>query len=324
MATPRDPRDVSPFRHPPVFSRATPIGLVALTARTFGLGGQVLRLLARKLMDAERYRAIFARYPVGPEDVFVSVFSKSGTNWAMQMVVQLAWEGRGEFAHIHEVVPWPGAPFSGIASLGDDGWRAAPHPRHAIKTNAPLRVLPLDSPARFLTVLRDPKEVVVSAFHFLRGVFGLQEEISAETFLAFALNGPFLAGWADSAACAWAERERPNVLVLRFDELKADLPGSLERVASFLDVPLSDETRAVVVERCGFAWMKEHEYQFGPPLLPFRGDRPTAQMLRRGVTGDPGELLSPEIQARIDDAARAALAELGSDLPYAEWFTTDA
>jgi hypothetical protein len=34
-------------------------------------------------------------------DVLVCSYYKSGTNWTMQMAVQIAHRGRGEFEHIH-------------------------------------------------------------------------------------------------------------------------------------------------------------------------------------------------------------------------------
>ena len=40
----------------------------------------------------------------------------------------------------------------------------------------------------------------------------------------------------------WAIRDLPNVLLLHFAELKADLPGQIRRIAAFLDIPI-DERR---------------------------------------------------------------------------------
>ena len=34
-------------------------------------------------------------------------FAKSGTNWAMQIAHQLIYHGKGEFDHLHDIVPWP-------------------------------------------------------------------------------------------------------------------------------------------------------------------------------------------------------------------------
>ncbi len=34
-------------------------------------------------------------------------YAKSGTNWMMQIAHQLIYHGKGEYNHLHDVVPWP-------------------------------------------------------------------------------------------------------------------------------------------------------------------------------------------------------------------------
>ncbi len=108
-----DPRDISDFRNPPWLSPGTPISMVAWAARTFGFGLWLLRTLMTKMLSDAKYHRIFGRYEALPEDVFVAVFSKSGTNWAMQIATEISWKGTGDFAHMHDIVAWPGAPFAG-------------------------------------------------------------------------------------------------------------------------------------------------------------------------------------------------------------------
>ena len=52
----------------------------------------------------------FPSYAPRPEDVFICSYFKSGTNWTMQMAVQIAHRGRAEFEHIHNLVAWPDIP----------------------------------------------------------------------------------------------------------------------------------------------------------------------------------------------------------------------
>lgn len=46
--------------------------------------------------------------------------------------------------------------------------------------------------------------------------------------------------WADHVA-AWSPRTRPNTLLLAYEELKGDLPGSLEKISRFLSRPIIGE-----------------------------------------------------------------------------------
>jgi hypothetical protein len=50
--------------------------------------------------------------------------------------------------------------------------------------------------------------------------------------------GKAIAGgsWAANAAGYWAQRLRPNVLVLSFASMKRDLEGGVRQIAAFLDI----------------------------------------------------------------------------------------
>ena len=71
-----------------------------------------------------------------------------------------------------------------------------------------------------------------------------------------------------------------------------------------------------VVERSSFAYMKAHESQFAPPVLPFTKQAEPAQMVRRGKSGASDELLSIAQQQEIDRICQAELRQLGSSFPY--------
>src|SRR5690348_5981108 len=68
--------------------------------------GMYQGLHQRRLRELKKANP-FAGYTPGPQDVFIATYAKSGTNWMMQIVTQLAWHGRAEFDHIHCLVPWP-------------------------------------------------------------------------------------------------------------------------------------------------------------------------------------------------------------------------
>ena len=74
--------------------------------------------------------------------------------------------------------------------------------------------------------------------------------------------GPWLRhveGWS-------AHRADPNVLFLRYEDLVHDLAGSLARIAGFCGLDVAPEHFDGILERCSFAFMKEHESQFDPLL----------------------------------------------------------
>jgi hypothetical protein len=65
------------------------------------------RLSKRRRRD---FYGNFGEYQATSHDVFACVYFKSGTNWLMQILVQVIYQGAAEFEHIHDLVPWPDSP----------------------------------------------------------------------------------------------------------------------------------------------------------------------------------------------------------------------
>ena len=266
----------------------------------------------------------FGNYTPGAQDVFVATYAKSGTNWMMQVVTQLAWHGKAEFEHIHELVPWPDSEVFGpikrfAIPIGDDSvWKASPEHKRAVKTHLNWEFIPFSEQARYIMVIRDPKDVFVSGYHFFKqSVMG--RGLSNETWLKLfqSENFPVGGSWAVNAAGFWAERRRPNVLLLSFKSMKRDLEGTVRKVAEFLDIHLSDEELREVCSKSSFAYMKRAEGKFEMwHLIPWRKQSP---MIRKGAQGGSSELLSVQQQREMDAYFIAELKRLGSDLPYEEF-----
>ena len=268
----------------------------------------------------------FRGYVPGPQDVFVMTYAKSGTNWMMQIVHQLIHHGKGEFDHIHNLVPWPDAklinPMMTEYAIPLDQathWQTAPERKRVIKTHFNWELLPYSEEARYISVIRDPKDVFVSAYFFIKDSGMGPAMPTVETMYRLFLADKFFLGgsWPMNAAGYWAQRHRPNVLVVSYASMKRDLEGVVRRVAGFLDIRVPDEIIREVCGRASFQYMKGIDHKFGTGrMIPWRA--PSA-MIRKGRQGDSGELLTPAQQRAIDAHCMAELKRLGSDLPYAEF-----
>jgi hypothetical protein len=280
---------------------------------------------ARQLKKLEKKNP-FRGYEPGPQDVFVMTYAKSGTNWMMQIAHQLIYHGKGEYEHIHSVIPWPDTQAMqpamrryAIPLKEANHWETSPERRRVIKTHYNWDLLPHSDMARYIAVIRDPKDIFVSNYLFVRdGVFG-RAMPSVDTWFKLYLSQDFILGgsWAVNAAGYWAERHRPNVLIVSFKSMKQDLRGTVVRVADFLNIRVSDAVIDDVCRQSSFEYMKKIDEKFRiGKMIPWR--RP-GTMIRKGAEGSASELLSPERQRQVDQHFIAELKQLGSDFPYQEF-----
>lgn len=291
-----------------------------LALRWIGRGGVVLNTLGRLSRDHRRWRLRQRRYRPTASDVIVCTYFKCGTNWALQIAHQVAQRGGGDFEHVHDVVPWPDEENrTWSVGVGDDTVReASPTGLRVIKTHATRENVPFTDEARYIYVSRDPKDAFVSGYHFLGAlVFGpLMPKVSI--WLDFFLSKNYLMGaWPEHVAGYWAERHRPNVLFLTFEEMKQDLPAAVRRIAEFMEVRLTPAEFDEVCRRSTFEYMKTVDRKFHPGWISPLGSV-GSRIMRRGRSGGSSELLDREQQLRIDDHCRRELERLGSDLPYDE------
>jgi hypothetical protein len=164
------------------------------------------------------------------DDVLVVTSPKSGTTWLQQMVHALRGGGM-DFEEICAVVPT-------IELAHDVGidLDAEQLPPRAFKTHCWEPHCPKG--ARYIVCMRDPADVAVSFYHFFedwlfpRGALGVDEFVAE-----FVLARGRPASLMQNASCWehmlswWPRRHEPDVLLLFFEDLKADLPAQAIRAA---------------------------------------------------------------------------------------------
>ena len=254
--------------------------------------------------------------------VMVGVFGFHHGNGLMLIAYQTAFRGQGKYEHVHDVIPWPDGVFPMQAQLDDERLaRAAPTNLRVIKTHLDWQHIPYSPEARYILVLRDPKDAFVSSYFFARAVALGPMMPSIKTWLQTYLTTDafFMGSWAENTHSFWQVRERENVLLVTFEQMKADQRAIIQQVTDFIGVELTPEEFNLVDKKSHFRYMKAQSHKFDPPkFLPWAADE--RQLIRSGKSGASSELLTLEQQRQIDDFCRAELQRLGSDLPYDEMF----
>jgi len=303
-------------------AKMIPLLIVIEIAKRLGFGKSIVGLAMKRLRSASNKEKAFAGYTPTEHDVFVTTFGKSGTNWMMQISQQISYRGAAEFDHIHALAAWPDSPGVGPIPLSDTSpIDMSPTGLRIIKTHNETEFVPYNEKATYLTILRDPKEVLVSSYYFLGGALGLLSHITIDDWYELAIApGSLMEAWAVHAASFWAWRDRSNVLVLNFGDVKNEPRKSIEQVVAKMGVELTGAQLAEVIRRASFEYMSAHESQFAPPQALFGDKSKPTLMVRRGASGKSDELLSQTQQAEVDRLCQAELKKIGSDFPYSTEF----
>jgi len=302
------------------------VGPLVWGLEKIGRAERAFRRISARQRKAIEEKNPFRGYVPGKQDVFVATFAKSGTNWMMQIAHQLIWHAAGEFEHIHSVIPWPDTQalrgwMRNYAIPLEDArdWETSPERKRVIKTHFDWELLPYSEDARYIMVIRDPKDIFVSSYFFLKdGVLGRampSVDLWSKLFMSdgFAIGG----SWAKNTAGYWAQRHHPNVMIVSFKSMKRDLKGTVRKVAQFLDIQAPEPLVDVVCQKSSFEYMKgiDHKFRIGK-LIPWHAE---GAMMRKGTQGGSSELLSRERQQQMDAYFMAELKRLGSDFPYEEF-----
>lgn len=264
-------------------------------------------------------------------DIVINTWSKAGTTWTQQIVSQLLFDG-AEDINVAQISPWLDFRVGAATRLAM--LEAQTH-RRFVKTHLPVEALGIDPKARYIYLARDGRDAIWSFHnHFFNlkperlaaindapGRVGPPLERPPESIRDYYLEWferdgyPFWPFWAHVRGW-WAVRDLPNVMLLHFNDLKRDLPGTIRRIAAFLDIPVQEACFDTILEHCSFQWMKVHAPLVTPGGGVGWGDG-GATFINKGTNGRWHDVLTPEDCAAYQ--ARA-LAELGPDC--ARWLET--
>lgn len=268
-------------------------------------------------LDSTRWNGFVFR----DDDVVIATYGKAGTTWVQQIVAQLIFAGRD--APVGELSPWLEFPmFPKDAVLGS---LAAQTHRRFIKTHLPIDALVFSPRAKYIYVGRDGRDVLWSyhAFHLgfkapppqVMEVFrsqGLEPSPPANPDVRQYYHDwldkdgypfePFFAhvqGW-------WDIRHLPNVLLLHYNDLKANMAKEIRRVADFLGISLRAEHWPTVIEHCTFDYMKRRAESVAPlGAANLEGGR--TSFFHKGTNGRWRDVLTAAESKKYEDLAAQKL-----------------
>lgn len=271
------------------------------------------------------------------DDIIVATSYKAGTTFTQTIVGNLLFPDGNLPGPAAFISPWLDfRPFPLEMVLGQ--LEDQEHRRY-IKTHTPLDGLPYFPDAKYLCVSRDPRDVFMSLlnhwgshteefFPSMNNVPGLV----GDAFPPF--SGDIKQAWRDWITRSWFDweiggypywshlsyaltfwnyRHLPNIKMLHFNDLLADLDGQMRGVADYLNIEVPTQMWDDVVKRCTFAEVKKDPSKVvGEDIdFAFKGGGDT--FINKGTNGRWVGVLDDEDLALYDEA----MAKLPPD--YANW-----
>ena len=196
-------------------------------------------------------------------------------------------------------------------------------PPRTAKTHLPLKFLKdqlLKSPeTRIICILRNPKDTLVSYYHFYRmnktlGWFNG----TWDQFFEMVKEKDLLWGDYFEHVTEWYKflTDHKNALILRYEEMKTDLKGHVGKIAEFTGKKITDEVIDIIVERVTFKNMtndKALNEEEGTEEY-FKLDR--AKFIRKGEIGDWKNYFNAEQNEYIEMRCKEMLDPLGLHFEY--------
>ncbi|XVF49909.1 hypothetical protein PTKIN_Ptkin04bG0053900 [Pterospermum kingtungense] len=265
-----------------------------------------------------------------PSDIFLATTPKSDTTWLKALLFTIVNQSRYGFSS-HPLLNTPprdifpfldfyfhqNKPISDIESL--------PSPR-LFSSQLTYNLLPKPitaSGCRIVSIWRDPKDVFVSQWHFMKKLRSkelptISLEEAYELFCQGVSHyGPF---W-DHVSGYWkASLESPEkILMLKYEDMKREPSVQIKRLAEFLGLPFSleEQNEGVVqeiIKLCSFDSLSDLQVNKASDDPSNKG-RPVKNpdFFRKGEVGDSRNHLTAEMAESIDQITENKL--FGQGLP---------
>lgn len=229
-------------------------------------------------------------------DIVISTPPKCGTTWTQRICALLVLQTPRLDKPLSSYSPWLDMltrPHETVlAEL------AAQAHRRFVKTHTPLDGLPYDERVTYICVGRDPRDVALSwdnhiANMDIAGVLGAREnavgnsditelieqgppplpESERDRFWHFVDNptpvtedSATLAAVLHHLSSFWKRRDLPNVVMLHYADLKADLEGRMRELAARLGIEVAESLWPQLVQAATFEQMKRDADKTAPSV----------------------------------------------------------
>ncbi|XP_069804570.1 sulfotransferase 2B1-like [Dendropsophus ebraccatus] len=225
-------------------------------------------------------------FEVFDDDIFNVTYPKSGTNWMIQILNLIQNKGDHEKSNIlpiHIRSPW-------FETLGSQEQIQKMESPRILSSHLPHHIFAksfFKSKAKIVYTLRNPRDVIVSLFHFTKILKIYKGSKEFQEVLEDFIQGNALYGsWFDHVKGWMQMKDDSRFFFITYEELLQDLRGGVVRICKFLGEDLDDAQIDLVVKHSSFKTMKDDAQTNWTQLPTDIMDQSKGSFLRKGISGD--------------------------------------
>nr|XP_046232943.1 sulfotransferase 2B1-like [Scatophagus argus] len=244
----------------------------------------------------------YEEFSFRPDDIIIATYPKSGTTW-MQEIVPLIMSG-GDPASVETLPNWDRVPWLEEQRAVTLNLEQRPSPR-MFATHCHYNMMPksfFEVKPKVIYVMRNPKDVFTSSFHYYGMTSFLVHPGPQSEFLHKFLDGKVMFGsWFDHIKSWLNAEDKEHIMYISYEEMIMDLKDSVARIAQFLEKSLDAEVIEKIADRCLFKNMKQNKMSNYSTVPREFMDQTKSEFLRKGIAGDWTNQLT-EAEAEYFDA----------------------
>ncbi|KAM3922398.1 sulfotransferase 2B1-like [Leptodactylus fuscus] len=225
-------------------------------------------------------------FEVFDDDIYNVTYPKSGTNWMIEILNLIKHKGdvtKSNVIPIHFRSPW-------YEAVGCQEYIDKMDSPRILSSHLPHHIFAksyFKSKAKIIYTMRNPRDVIVSMFHFTKILSLYTPAENFQNFIEDFIQGKALFGsWFDHVKGWMQMKDDERFFFITYEELLQDLRGGVIRICKFLGQELDDAQIDLVVKHSTFKSMKENPMSNWSQIPSEIMDLSKGAFMRKGISGD--------------------------------------